>query len=315
MPFTVDPQPGEEVYVLKEFRGSHGHVFAMAVSNQAIYLPTQKLVLKRDAWCFRRVRLSEVTEVNVRKQKAVWIYLMSAGMIIFGGVATFMMMRSALLQMPGSKVSGLPIAILVCGLVVPFIARGRATLVVKLSKGRFKWKPQLAVDKKTRETQAKIQDDILQACKKALLKIKPYLQAFLGTNVGRGLIDGSTVIAMDWDFDVALNKQKQPKIEWVNPSEGMTAYLEGWMAVKGTKYLPLIEEFMNFALGPKQYASFVNTTGSAYVEPAARQYIEKALATSPIIAPDPAVLRLVEYETYLGNALPMWESTWQEIKA
>ena len=155
----------------------------------------------------------------------------------------------------------------------------------------------------------------LQACKKALLKIKPHLQAFLGTNVGRGLIDGSTLIAMDWDFDVALNKQKQPKIEWVNPSEGMTAYLEGWMAVKGTKYLPLIEEFMNFALAPKQYGSFVNTTGSAYVEPAARQYIQKALATSPIIAPDPAVLRLVEYETYLGNALPMWESTWQEIKA
>ena len=173
MPFTVDPQPGEEVYVLKEFRGSHGHVFAMAVSNQAIYLPTQKLVLKRDAWCFRRVRLSEVTEVNVRKQKAVWIYLMSAGMIIFGGVATFMMMRSALLQMPGSKVSGLPIAILVCGLVVPFIARGRATLVVKLSKGKFKWKPQLAVDKKTRETQAKIQDDILQACKKAGIRTGP----------------------------------------------------------------------------------------------------------------------------------------------
>src|SRR5260370_14226928 len=106
MPFIVDPQPGEEVYVLREFSGSHGHVFAMAVSNQAIYLPTQKLVLKRDAWCFRRVRLSEVTEVNVRKQKAVWIYLMSAGMIIFAAVATFMMMRSAFLQLPASKFSG-----------------------------------------------------------------------------------------------------------------------------------------------------------------------------------------------------------------
>jgi len=77
------------------------------------------------------------------------------------------MMRSALLQMPGSKVSGLPIAIFVCGLVVPFISRGRTTLVVTLSKGKFKWKPQLAVDKKTRETQSKLQDDILQACKKA----------------------------------------------------------------------------------------------------------------------------------------------------
>jgi spermidine/putrescine transport system substrate-binding protein len=155
----------------------------------------------------------------------------------------------------------------------------------------------------------------LEACKNAIIKIKPHLQAFLGTNVGRGLIDGSTLIAMDWDFDVALNKQKQPKIEWVNPSEGMTAYLEGWMAVKGTKHLPLVEEFMNFALEPKQYGSFVNTTGAAYVESAARPYIAKSLSASPIIAPIPAVLRLVEYETYLGNALPLWETTWQEIKA
>lgn len=39
----------EEVYLHKEFRGSHDHVFAMARSNQAIYIPVQKLVLKRDS--------------------------------------------------------------------------------------------------------------------------------------------------------------------------------------------------------------------------------------------------------------------------
>jgi hypothetical protein len=94
-------------------------------------------------------------------------------MIIFGGVATLLMMRSALLQMPGSKVSGLPIAIFVGGLVIPFIARGRATLIVRLSKGKFKWKPQLAVDKQTRKTQSRLQDDILEACKKAGIPTNP----------------------------------------------------------------------------------------------------------------------------------------------
>jgi hypothetical protein len=59
MPFVVDPQPGEEVYLHKEFRGSHDHVFAMAVSNLALYLPVQKLVLKRDSWSFNRVPLSD----------------------------------------------------------------------------------------------------------------------------------------------------------------------------------------------------------------------------------------------------------------
>ena len=76
-------------------------------------------------------------------------------------------------------------------------------------------------------------DSQLNDCKNALIDIKPHLQAFLSTNVGRGLIDGSTVIAMDWDFDVALNQQKEPRIEWVLPNEGVTAYLEGWIPVAG----------------------------------------------------------------------------------
>ena len=52
MPFTVDVQPGEELYIVKEFRGSHSHVFAMAVSNQAVYIPAQKMTLKTDPWYF-----------------------------------------------------------------------------------------------------------------------------------------------------------------------------------------------------------------------------------------------------------------------
>jgi len=52
VPFTVDVQPGEELYIVKEFRGSHSHVFAMAVSNQAVYIPAQKMTLKTDPWYF-----------------------------------------------------------------------------------------------------------------------------------------------------------------------------------------------------------------------------------------------------------------------
>ena len=72
----------------------------------------------------------------------------------------------------------------------------------------------------------------ISAAKDAIIKIKPHLQAFLNTNVGQGLVNGSTAIAMDWDYDVALLKQKQPKIEWVAPKEGMHAYLEGFSVPK-----------------------------------------------------------------------------------
>ena len=155
----------------------------------------------------------------------------------------------------------------------------------------------------------------LNACKQALIDIKPHLQAFLSTNVGRGLIDGGTVIAMDWDFDVALNQQKQSKIEWVVPTEGVTAYLEGWIPVAGTKNLPVVEAFMNHALDPVQYTDFVNTTGAAWVEPGVTGTIDPSLANAPSLRPDPATLPLVEYEKFLGEALPAWENVWEQVKA
>jgi hypothetical protein len=166
MPFIVDPQPDEEVYLLREFRGTHGHVFAIAISNQAVYLPVQKFGLKKDPWYFRRVPLSEVREVRLTKQKSAFVLILSALMIVFGGVTGFLMMRYALRGEP-IRVSGWPLAFFVGGIIIPFIARGRRTLVVIMSSGKYKWKPQLAVDKKTRETYLKLQDEIVQACKKA----------------------------------------------------------------------------------------------------------------------------------------------------
>jgi spermidine/putrescine transport system substrate-binding protein len=154
----------------------------------------------------------------------------------------------------------------------------------------------------------------LNSCRNALSDIKPHLQAFLNTNVGQGLQDGSTVIAMDWDYDVALNQQKQPKIEWVYPAEGMVAYIEGWIAVKSSQNLPLVEAFMNFALEPKQYADFVNTTGTAYVEAAASSFIEKSIAGNSVLRPGQSIAH-VEYEHFLGAATALWTNIWQEVKA
>lgn len=166
MPFIVDPQPDEEVYLLGELRGAHGHVFAIAISNQAVYLPAQKFALKKDPWYFRRVPLNEVREVRLLRQKSAFVLILSALMIVFGGITGFLMMRYALRGEP-IRVSGWPLAFFVGGIIIPFIARGRRTLVVIMSSGKYKWKPQLAVDKKTRETYSRLQDEIVQACRKA----------------------------------------------------------------------------------------------------------------------------------------------------
>jgi spermidine/putrescine transport system substrate-binding protein len=155
----------------------------------------------------------------------------------------------------------------------------------------------------------------LEACKNALIEIKPHLQALTNTNVANGLIKGTLAIAMDWDFDIATAQQKEPNVEWVVPEEGVVAYLEGWIAIKGTDNLPLVEAFMNFHADPKNYADFVNTTGTAYVESAATKYIHRSISQNPILFPDQQVLARVEYEKYLGEATALWSKIWDEFKS
>jgi spermidine/putrescine transport system substrate-binding protein len=156
----------------------------------------------------------------------------------------------------------------------------------------------------------------LNACKSALIQIKPHLKAFLNTNVGQGLVNGTTAIAMDWDYDVAVNKQQQPKIEWVAPTEGMHAYLEGFAVAKSTAHLDLAQEFMNYLLEPKQYAQFVNATGTAYVVPGATALIKTSISKNPILVPTASVLKKVEFDHYLGaTGATLWANTWQEVKA
>jgi len=155
----------------------------------------------------------------------------------------------------------------------------------------------------------------IDACTKALIDIKPHLQNVTSTGVSRGLVRGTVAIAMDWDYDIALAQQQEPKIEWVVPSEGVMAYLEGWVLIKGGPHLDVATAFMDFHLEPQQYADFVNTTGTAYVSSAATPYIDKSISKNPILFPAPDVLAKVEYENYLGEALALWSKAWDEFKS
>jgi len=149
----------------------------------------------------------------------------------------------------------------------------------------------------------------------ALLDIKPHLQALKGYNIGSGLVKGSTVIAMDWDYDIALAQAENPDIKWVLPEEGSPAYLEGFFAIKDTPDIAVVEAFFNFFLEPKQYADFVNTTGTAYVMPSASQYVDKAITDNPALIVDAATLDKVEFEDFLGEATANYTKLWDQFKS
>jgi spermidine/putrescine transport system substrate-binding protein len=156
----------------------------------------------------------------------------------------------------------------------------------------------------------------LNQAKDALIEIKPHLLAFAPTDITKPMIKGEAAITVDYDYDIAAAAAKEPAIQWVAPSEGMPAYLDGWLAVKGTDRLPEVEAFMNFHLEPKVYADFINTTGSAYVIKAAEPYIKRDIVDNPSLKYDDATLQTVEFEKFLGaDATKLRSQIWEEVKA
>jgi spermidine/putrescine transport system substrate-binding protein len=154
----------------------------------------------------------------------------------------------------------------------------------------------------------------LERAKQALIDLKASIQAFKAVNIASELVNGSAVIAMTNDYDVALAQTQSKKIGWVVPSEGTSGYLEGWVAVSQSQHIPVVEAFANFHLAPANYASFVDTTATSYVEPSIRPKLSKAIANSSTIGA--FGLHDVEFETYLGpSTTELVSKLWEQVQA
>jgi spermidine/putrescine transport system substrate-binding protein len=151
----------------------------------------------------------------------------------------------------------------------------------------------------------------------ALIKIKPHLHSLTSTNALQPLLDGSAAIAMDWDFDAAavLPKHKDVPLRWVDAEDTMYAYLEGWCAVKESKVLPQVMQFMNNHLDPRVYAKFVNTLSITCMLPAALKYVNPSVLKSPVLNVTPKARENIVFGTSHGEAQKLYDRAWAEFKS
>ncbi len=168
MAYEVVPEPGEELAASIELKLSKkAQPFFFAVSNRAIYIPRIKLVAKTDPHYFQRVRLEQVHEVTVRRLAPYALWILAGLMVTVGFVTTVFMMEPVLRNEPGThRISGWPIAVFVCGFLIPFAAKGRFGLEIRFSGGKYRWTPPLVVDRASKRKIAETIQIIAGACEK-----------------------------------------------------------------------------------------------------------------------------------------------------
>ncbi|MGB3481721.1 MAG: spermidine/putrescine ABC transporter substrate-binding protein [Mycobacterium sp.] len=154
----------------------------------------------------------------------------------------------------------------------------------------------------------------ITAAKDKLISVKPYLKAFLATDAAKPLIEGSVVMAALHDYDMPAAMKANDKIAWIAPSEGLPAYLDGWVALSGTSRTSDIEKFMNFHLEPKVYADFINNTGAAFLMPEAEPFIDPEILNNPALGLDPSVK--LQWQNFIDEAgVKLRNAAWDAVKA
>jgi hypothetical protein len=168
MAYEIAPESGEQVEARIELNLSRKvQPFHFGVTNRALYIPRIKLIAKTDPYYFQRVRLEQVQEVKVKRLAPYAFWVLAGLMICSGLLATVWMMGPVLRHEPGThSVSGWPIAVFVCGFLVPIAAKGRFGLEVCFTGGRYRWKPPLVVDRASKEKIAETFQTITKACEK-----------------------------------------------------------------------------------------------------------------------------------------------------
>jgi hypothetical protein len=167
MAYHVTLEPGERLEAQIELNLSKkAQPFHFAISNRAIYVPRIKLIAKTDPFYFQRVPLEQIQQVSVRRVRPYALWLLAALMVPVGLVSTISMMEPVLQNAPGThQVSGWPIAVFVCGFLVPIAAKGRLALEITFSGGSYRWKPSLVIDKGSKLKISHTFETIVQACK------------------------------------------------------------------------------------------------------------------------------------------------------
>ena len=151
MPIDIDPPASERVLVNVRYQASSRSLpFALGVTDQAVYVPAKKLWARHDPWFINRIPITQVRHVIIKRTRTIAILIVSTLMVALGAFFMYFMLEP-IVRGQGGRVSGWPVAIVVGGLLLPFFARGRRSLQIVFTKGKYKWTTPVVVDKASRE--------------------------------------------------------------------------------------------------------------------------------------------------------------------
>jgi spermidine/putrescine transport system substrate-binding protein len=161
------------------------------------------------------------------------------------------------------------------------------------------------------------QPEAIEAALERLLELKPravFLEQFDLWSSAQALASGTVSIALGWANDALAGRELNPAIEYVIPDEGTMLWVDNLVVPANSPNQYTAETFINFMLRPEIAAQYTNEIFFAVTNEAAREFIDPAILSDPVVYPTDEMLVNSELILPLGQETKaLYDAAWQRF--
>ena len=155
----------------------------------------------------------------------------------------------------------------------------------------------------------------LEEAKQLLIEIKPYLFSYDSDQFEDLIAADEVVYGHGWSGDYFAAAEEDERIWYIIPAEGGVVWADNLCIPKTSDEQYTAELFINYILQPEIAAQITNFTWFGSPVEAANEFIDPEIIEEPAIYPPPEVMAKLEWIEDVGDATPLYERIWTEVKA
>jgi len=155
----------------------------------------------------------------------------------------------------------------------------------------------------------------LEEAKQVLIDAKPNLFSYDSDQFEDLIASDEVVYGHGWSGDYFAAAAEDERIWYIIPEEGGVVWADNLCIPKTSKNAYTAEVFINYILQPEVAAQITNFTWYGSPVEAANEFIDPEILEEPAIYPPPEVMARLEWIEDVGEATPIYERIWTEVKA
>ncbi len=147
-----------------------------------------------------------------------------------------------------------------------------------------------------------------------LKELMPNVLLFNSDSPRLPYLAGEVNVGMMWNGEAWMAQQENPAIRYVYPSEGANLWVDSYVIPKTARNVKNAHRFINFMMQPEVARSCVEDNGFATPVTAALPLLNEDVRSSLTIFPTKEIMDNGEFQTDVGEALPIYQQYWQKLR-